>query len=240
MNGPADLVAWWRNSSKNRVIQQFTAAIHAIKESGILTINPCSHDQQFPALVLAAGRASRMGHYKQLLRVPGRGTLLDNAIGQARQLSAQITVVAGAGYPLVRFRCHRQPASWIVCDNWQAGLAESLKAGVAALGPRALGVFVVLGDQPLLDVDGLKQLARQARDNPAKALGASYGHRTGVPAWIPRALWLQVFQLEGDAGAGVILNRAGAGRVDIAGVQQDVDTPGDWRQVRAVLSTEQA
>ena len=130
------------------MIQQFTAAIHAIKESGILTINPRSNDQQFPALVLAAGRASRMGHYKQLLRVPGRGTLLDNAIGQARRLSAQITVLAGAGYPLVRFRCHRQPASWIVCDNWQAGLAESLKAVVAALGPRALVVVVVVGDQP--------------------------------------------------------------------------------------------
>src|SRR5690554_997565 len=27
MGGPADLVAWWRNSSKNRVIQQFTAVL---------------------------------------------------------------------------------------------------------------------------------------------------------------------------------------------------------------------
>ena len=42
---------------------------------------------------------------------------------------------------------------------------------MAALGPRALGVFVVLGDQPLLDVDGLKQLARQDLRNPPNFFG---------------------------------------------------------------------
>ncbi len=219
------------------MIQQFTAAIHVIKEPGILTINPCPLDQQFPALVLAAGRASRMGRYKQLLRVPGRGTLLDNAIGQARQLSGQVSVVAGAGYPLVRFRCHRQPASWIMCENWQGGMAESLKAGVAALAPQALGVFVVLGDQPLLDSEGLAQLARLAREEPKQPLGADYGRRAGVPAWIPKALWPQVFQLEGDAGAGAILNRVGAARVKIAGVQRDVDTPGECRVRRQTALT---
>jgi molybdenum cofactor cytidylyltransferase len=49
-----------------------------------------------------------------------------------------------------------------------------------------------------------------------------------------------VFALTGDAGAGVVLNRAGAGRIEIAGVRQDVDTPGDWLRVKATLAAEQA
>ncbi|GGC74639.1 nucleotidyltransferase family protein [Marinobacter halophilus] len=191
---------------------------------------------QFPALVLAAGGASRMGRRKQLLVLPGRGTLLANAITQARVLSRQVHVVVGCGYPLIRYRCHRQPSGWIYHPDWQLGLSGSLTAGIKALGPRALGVFVVLGDQPLLDKTALAELARQAKAQPGVAWAANYGQRVGVPAWIPRILWPAVTALAGDAGAGIVLNRIGARPVDVPGVQQDVDTPQDWQSVRQRLT----
>lgn len=177
-----------------------------------------------------------MGRYKQVLKVPGRGSLLSHAIGQARQLSGQTWVVAGAGYPLVRFRCNRQPAGWVVNDRWREGMSKSLLAGLHALSPVALGVFVVLADQPLLDREGLRRLSANARRQPNVPWAASYGKRVGVPAWIPKALWGDLLSLEGDVGAGVVLNRAGASPVEIAGVQQDVDTPQDWQQVRGQLA----
>nr|WP_291827605.1 nucleotidyltransferase family protein [Marinobacter sp.] len=202
----------------------------------MLTSDRVSLDQQFPALVLAAGRASRMGRAKQLLVMPGRGTLLDNAIAQAGLLSGQVRVVVGSGYPLVRYRCRRQPAGWIYHPGWSQGLSQSLIAGIRALGPRALGVFVLLGDQPLLDPRGLAELARCARAQPGVAWAANYGARVGVPAWVPRALWGEVAALTGDAGAGVVLNRAGARPIDLQGVQQDVDTPQDWLSVKQRLA----
>lgn len=193
-------------------------------------------DQQFPALVLAAGRASRMGRLKQLLVLPGRGTLLDNSIAQARSLSRHVRVVVGCGYPLVRYRCARQPSGWIYHPRWQQGLAGSLTAGIDALGPQALGVFVLLGDQPLLGQQGLAELARNARAKPDTPWAANYTARVGVPAWLPRSLWPEIAALKGDAGAGVVLNRAGACAVEVPGVQQDVDTPADWRAVRQWLA----
>ena len=177
-----------------------------------------------------------MGSRKQLLVMPGQGTLLDNSIAQAGLLSREIRVVVGCGYPLVRYRCRRQPSGWVYHPAWQEGLSSSLSAGLRVLSPKALGVFVLLGDQPLLDRGGLTELARCAFAQPTLAWAANYGTRVGVPAWIPRWLWPEVTALAGDAGAGVVLNRVGAGPVDVAGVQQDVDTPEDWRAVRQRLA----
>jgi len=190
-------------------------------------------------LVLAAGRASRMGCRKQLLILPGGDTLLASAIGQARLLSRQVRVVVGCGYPLIRYRCGQQPVAWVYHPDWAQGLSGSLGAGIQSLGPQALGVFVLLGDQPLLAPDGLKQLAARARTEPGKVWAANYGQRVGVPAWIPRSLWPEVMALEGDSGAGRVLNRAGGGGIDIAGVQQDVDTPESWKAAKRWL-TEQS
>ncbi|MEC7433000.1 MAG: nucleotidyltransferase family protein, partial [Pseudomonadota bacterium] len=87
-----------------------------------------------------------------------------------------------------------------------------------------------------LDIEGLRRLSENARRQPEVPWAASYVNRVGVPAWIPKSLWEDLLSLEGDAGAGAVLNRAGACPVDIAGVQQDVDTPQDWQQVRGQLA----
>lgn len=202
----------------------------------MLTNDRSCLDQPFPALVLAAGGASRMGCRKQRLVMPGGGTLLANAITQARVLSRQIHAVVGCGYPLIRYRCHQQPSGWIYHAGWQQGLSGSLTAGIRALGPQALGVFVVLADQPLLDKTALAELARHAKVQPGVAWAAKYSHRVGVPAWLPRGLWPDVMALTGDAGAGGVLNRAGARPIDVPGVQQDVDTPQDWLSVKQWLA----
>ncbi|MET4024856.1 molybdenum cofactor cytidylyltransferase [Marinobacter sp. MBR-99] len=180
-----------------------------------------------------------MGRRKQLLILPGGETLLARAICQAGHLSRQVRVVVGCGYPLIRYRCGRQPVAWVYHPDWAQGLSGSLGAGIQSLGPQALGVFVLLGDQPLLAPEGLRQLAERARAKPGLVWAANYGQRVGVPAWIPRSLWPEVMALEGDAGAGRLLNRAGARAIDIAGVQQDVDTPETWQAVKRLL-TEQA
>jgi len=185
--------------------------------------------------VLAAGASSRMGRPKALLET-GQGTLLDRAILQARQLSASVTVATGAWYPLVRFRGRVQPSRWLPVDDWMEGMSASLRAGLLSLGPEAKGVFVLLADQPLLDPNALVAMGAAARCVPDQAVAADYGNRPGVPAYLPRRLWPQVMALEGDRGAAAVLQWAGATRVDITGVFDDVDTPGDWRAVRERLS----
>lgn len=172
-----------------------------------------------------------------LLPMPGQqGILLDRAIELGRVLSRDVRVVCGAWYPLIRFRCTSQPSAWLKVPEWHEGLSASLAAGLASLGPRAKGVFVLVADQPLLDLDSLRAFGEAARFVPRQPVAADYSGRPGVPAYLPRWLWPEVMAMDGDRGAGQLLARARATRVDIPGVHDDVDTQEDWLQVRRELS----
>lgn len=213
---------------------------------GLIILNLDSHiDQQFPALILAAGASSRLGRPKALLPLAsGDGTdtdcrnrtLLDAAIAQGRILSPEVRVVCGAWYPLIRFRCRRQPSSWLRAPDWQEGISASLSAGLRSLGPAVKGVFVLVADQPLLDLNALEAFGKAARCVPEQPIAADYGGRPGVPAYLPRWLWPLVLDLEGDRGAGRLLAEVRATRVDIPGIHDDVDTPADWHRIRTLLN----
>ena len=213
---------------------------------GLIILNLDSHiDQQFPVLILAAGASSRLGRPKALLPLAsGDGTdtdcrnrtLLDAAIAQGRILSPEVRVVCGAWYPLIRFRCRRQPSSWLRAPDWQEGISASLSAGLRSLGPAVKGVFVLVADQPLLDLNALEAFGKAARCVPEQPIAADYGGRPGVPAYLPRWLWPLVLDLEGDRGAGRLLAEVRATRVDIPGIHDDVDTPADWQRIRALLN----
>lgn len=213
---------------------------------GLIILNLDSHiDQQFPVLILAAGASSRLGRPKALLPLAsGDGTdtdcrnrtLLDAAIAQGRILSPEVRVVCGAWYPLIRFRCRRQPSSWLRAPDWQEGISASLSAGLRSLGPAVKGVFVLVADQPLLDLNALEAFGKAARCVPEQPMAADYGGRPGVPAYLPRWLWPLVLDLEGDRGAGRLLAEVRATRVDIPGIHDDVDTPADWHRIRTLLN----
>ena len=213
---------------------------------GLIILNLDSHiDQQFPVLILAAGASSRLGRPKALLPLAsGDGTdtdcrnrtLLDAAIAQGRILSPEVRVVCGAWYPLIRFRCRRQPSSWLRAPDWQEGISASLSAGLRSLGPAVKGVFVLVADQPLLELNALEAFGKAARCVPEQPIAADYGGRPGVPAYLPRWLWPLVLDLEGDRGAGRLLAEVRATRVDIPGIHDDVDTPADWHRIRTLLN----
>lgn len=203
----------------------------------IINFSASPSDQEFPALILAAGASSRFGRPKALLPMPGTGkTLLDQAIQNGRVLSRDVRVLCGAWYPLIRFRATAQPSAWLQVPDWQEGLSVTLACGLASLGPKVKGVFVLVADQPLLDEASLQAFGQAARFMPHQPVAADYQGRPGVPAYLPRWLWPEVMALEGDKGAGQLLASVRATTVVIPGVHDDVDTPEDWQRIRQRLS----
>lgn len=184
-----------------------------------------------PVLILAAGASRRMGRPKQLLSW-GRGTLLDQAIRQARAISPCVVVVAGAHYPLVRFRSRCAPARWVYAAEWAGGMSASLRAGLQSLPAGSPGTIVMVADQPLLSSGGLAELAMAASTSPAQIVAADYRGFPGVPAYLPKTLWPELTTLTGDQGAGAVLRRHSVRRLVIGGVDDDADTPSDWQRLK--------
>ncbi len=189
----------------------------------------------FAAVVLAAGSASRFGGRKLLADWNG-APLLHAALAAARAAAAaEILVVTGADSALVEDAARAfDPAIRLVhAADHAEGMAASLRAGVAALGPDVAAAFVFLGDMPRVPHAVLAPLA-DAVAAGATAAAPVFGGRRGNPVVLSRALFDQALALRGDTGARPILQGLGARLALIespdSGVLFDVDEPGDLRR----------
>lgn len=189
-----------------------------------------------PILILAAGQGSRLGRIKALAPW-GDGTLLDDAVGRAREVSATVCVAVGAGESLVRSRVRQTPAYWCTVPRWREGQSRSLQAGLGFLSWRCRwpGVMVMLVDQPLVPARHLEALATEAERAPHRAVGTLASGRCMAPAYLPRRLWSSVSRLDGDRGAGGILAAIGARGVACPEAALDIDTRTDLVAARRRL-----
>ena len=193
-----------------------------------------SRSDDLACIVLAAGGSLRLGRSKQLVRYRRRALLL-NALDAAEAVApGRVVVVLGADALRLRslLKSNRSKIVVVANSRWREGLAGSLKAGLAAASPSARAVLVTLCDQPTVDAAALRRLVDAWRRRPNAAAAARYSGGIGVPAILPRSLWGQVRELEGDAGARSILRRSAAiTAVDMPEAELDIDTADDLEKL---------
>jgi molybdenum cofactor cytidylyltransferase len=187
-------------------------------------------------VVLAAGGASRFGSPKQLAELDGV-PLLQHAVDAVLAVPAvdPVVVVLGASAERVREAVSLGDARAVVCPDWEAGMAASLRCGIAAVGDPDW-VLVTLGDQPRVTAEVIAGVADAAASAPpgVDAVRAMYDGVPGHPVALSRAMLPGVAKLRGDVGARELLGSASvrtfeAGRLcDPA----DVDTPEELEGLR--------
>jgi molybdenum cofactor cytidylyltransferase len=193
-----------------------------------------SESGRFEAIVLAAGLGARFGGGKLLAPFRGR-PLIAGALTAALE-SPAVSVVIAIGeddaqlettalnlddYADVRVVKVVDPAK---------GMGASLAAAARAIPTDIDGVFVFLGDMPLIGPDVVRSLARALKGRDGVVAPIHDGRR-GHPVlfggdWVPA-----LRALDGDTGAQALIRQAGdrftAVPVDDAGVLFDVDRPED-------------
>ena len=189
------------------------------------------------AVVLAAGRGTRMGRTKQLLPLAGR-PLVEHVVSTALGSCVdEVIVVLGYEAEAVRAAIpENEPRlRWVVNQEFASGQASSLMTGVGAASQQSDAVVVLLGDQPGVtetDVDTVVGLFRSGNHIAARACyeDGMLGH----PTVIGRALWPEILNLQGDVGAREVLVRHEAD-VLMVGINRaaprDVDTEVDYRSL---------
>ena len=188
------------------------------------------------ALVLAAGRGTRMGGPK-LTAVLGGGTVLTRVVGTATaggRFHPVVVVVGGEVGDL-------EAEEVLVVRNPrpEEGMASSLRRGVAGLD-QARDLAVLLADQPLVSPATLARLLEARAAAPrAAAVALAGGAGPAPPLILHRSLLPQLLELTGDRGARDLLRRFRADVVSLAPVGEeglDVDTAEDLARARRLLT----
>jgi CTP:molybdopterin cytidylyltransferase MocA len=189
------------------------------------------------AIIVAAGASSRLGQPKQVVIFDGE-PLLQRAVQYAISADAKpVFVVLGAHRQAIQAVIDFGSAIVLVNDNWEEGLASSIRAGVKAVDVGAAepaGVLLLTCDQPRVTAQHLRKMIEQFDSQAGAVLVASvYAGVRGTPAIFPRAMFVDLLALRGDKGARGLLARASLTVVEIElkGGEVDIDRPEDLAQL---------
>ena len=188
------------------------------------------------ALILAAGRASRFREGSGLatkMVALWQGEPLVRHVARAALASRArpVLVVTGHARAEVEQALAGLPVQFVHNAGFASGLAGSLQSGLAALGPAAGGVLVLLGDMPQVTAATCDRLMAAFAAAPAQTVAVlpAFTGAIGNPVLLARGLFGEVADLSGDQGARRILPGGRAGvllvPVDDPGILADVDTP---------------
>jgi molybdenum cofactor cytidylyltransferase len=202
---------------------------------------PVADGRRAAALVLAAGRSTRMGGPNKLLAEIGGKPLVRFVAEQAlASRAAPVLVVTGHERAKVEAALAGLRVRFVHNPDYAAGLSTSLKAGLAALPPEVDGAIVCLGDMPQVTA-GLIDRMLDAFD-PARGafvvVPIIEGKRGNPVVW-SRRFFPDLMALEGDVGARHLIaahaDAVAEVPVEDSAALTDVDTPDALLAVKAEL-----
>ena len=188
-------------------------------------------------LILAAGSSSRMRGADKLLEAVDGEALLTRIAQAALATGQPVTVVLPSDRPLRHKAVAGMPLRTVVAERAAEGMAESVKAGIAATDA-GRGVMLLLADLPEITADDLCLLIDRWRFEPEAILrGTAADGTPGHPVCFPADLREELGTLQGDEGARsvIVRHRARLAPVPLPDrhAVTDLDTPEDWAAWRA-------
>ena len=164
---------------------------------------------QVAIVILAAGKANRMGQSKQLLSW-GDSTLLGSVVTNALSADADIFfVVLGAYKNDIEDKIDLSKNIVLINKNWQQGLGSSISLASAEINekyPDINAILFVLADQPFISNLHLNAIIKLHHKEKEAIIMTRKEDYRGVPVLFPRKFFSQLMLLSNDEGAKKIIN----------------------------------
>jgi molybdenum cofactor cytidylyltransferase len=193
------------------------------------------------AVVLAAGRSTRMGAVNKMLAEIGGKPLVRIAAEQAIASHAKpVIVVTGHEREKVEAALDGLPVRLVHNPDFVDGLGTSLGTGIAAVPEEADAAIVCLGDMPQVDAALINRLvAAFDPERGALVVVPSINGRRGNPVVWSRRFFHDLMSIQGDIGARYLIGNYAevVVEVPVAGeaALTDVDTPESLSAVKSEI-----
>lgn len=193
------------------------------------------------AIILAAGRSTRMGQSKPLLAYggPDGQTFVARLIDVLKTPVIQRVIVVGRPEDArLQDEVARCGATFVENPRAEEGQLSSLLTALNHLRERLAAelhaIVVVPADAPLISADTVDRLMRAAERSPAQILRATHAGQHGHPVLFRQSVFDELAAADPAVGARAVV-RADPSRVEEvemadAGVTIDFDTPEDYRR----------
>jgi molybdenum cofactor cytidylyltransferase len=197
--------------------------------------------RRIAAVVLAAGRSTRMGAVNKMLAEIGGKPLVRIAAEQALASHASaVIVVTGHERERVEAVLKNLPMRFVHNPEYAGGLGTSLKAGIAAVPADADGAIVCLGDMPQVDSQLINKLiAAFDPERGGLVVVPSINGRRGNPVVWSRRFFNDLMSINGDIGARHLIGSYAEAVVEVPVAGEaaltDVDTPESFSAVKAEI-----
>jgi molybdenum cofactor cytidylyltransferase len=197
--------------------------------------------RRIAAIVLAAGRSTRMGGPNKLLaEINGRPLVRIAAEGALASQVRPVIVVTGHQRERVEAALKGLDVRLAYNSDFAAGLSTSLKVGIAAVPADVDGAIVCLGDMPQVDASLIDRLlAAFDPEKGALVVVPTIGGKRGNPVVWSRRFFPELAALDGDIGARHLIASYPEAVIEVAltgkAALVDVDTPDALKAVRAEI-----
>jgi molybdenum cofactor cytidylyltransferase len=192
------------------------------------------------AIVLAAGRSSRMGSRNKLLEPIDGKPIIARVAQIAIESGVVCPVIVVTGFEAGRVSEALQGLDVTIVNNpdFEQGMSTSLRAGLRALPLDCDGAVILLGDMPQIEASDIAALVAAAEARNAICVPIRDG-KQGNPVLWGAAYFAEMMLLTGDKGAKQLLakHRDKIIEVPIASdrIFADIDTEDDLARFRSVM-----
>ena len=189
------------------------------------------------AVVLAAGRSTRMGPVNKLLAPLGGRSMVRAVVDELAGSSVRPVVVV-TGHEAARVEEALAGAGVLLVHNpeYRQGLSGSVRAGLAALPESAEAAVICLGDMPLVTSAHVDRLV--AAFDPAEGREICvpvFEGKRGNPVLFARRFFDEIAEVRGDVGARHLIGEYEEYVCEVAmgdrAVLVDVDSPQALREI---------
>jgi len=187
-------------------------------------------------VVLAAGRASRMGSNKLVAELDGEPMVRRTVRAVLGSHARPVVVVTGHEAEAVRGALAGLDVQFVHNPDFADGMSTSLRAGVTAAGA-VDAALICLGDMPRLEARHFDAVIDAFRSgDPDEIIVPTCDRKRGNPVLWPRRYFAEIAELGGDVGARALIDRHADHvrllALDDAAILVDVDTPAALAELR--------